>query len=83
MTQGWLKCRVFKGMFSDELAVTCGGTSVFVPKENVNAASAEGGAVDGSVHVRFFREGKTVWAILPAESQPIVQIDEADLVPGR
>lgn len=82
MTQGWLKCRVFKGMFSDELAVTCGETSVFVPKENVNAASPEGGPVDGQVHVRLFKEGKTMWAILPAESQPIIQIDEADLVLG-
>jgi hypothetical protein len=90
MTTGWLKCRVSKGMFSDEVAVTypvAGGTfgasSFFVPKEDVQGAAEEGCAVDGKVSVRFFKEGATVWAILPAESQPVIKVSEQDLVPNK
>lgn len=90
MTHGWLKCQLFKGMFSDEVAVlypptsgTCAPSSFFVPKEEVEGTAGGSGSTAGRVSVRFFREGSTVWAILPAESQPVIQIDERDLTPVK
>jgi hypothetical protein len=83
MTEQWLKCRVYKGMFSDELAVKVSSlkgndTSVFVPK-----AAVEGVVDDeGKVRVRVFREGKTAWAVLPTETRTTIPVREADLMPA-
>lgn len=79
MSEGWLKCKILKGMFSDEKAMvypaeSATSSSFFVPKDKVR----EG---DGTVHVRVFHEGNTVWAVVPAESQPVIPIDEKDLTP--
>ena len=80
MTEGWLKCRFAKGMFSDEIAMvyppeSTTGSSFFVPKEKVREK-------EGTVSVRFFHEGETVWAVLPAESQPVIPVNEEDLIPS-
>ena len=80
MTQGWLKCRFLKGMFSDEITMVYPpesptASSFFVPREKVREK-------DSAVSVRFFHEGETVWAVLPAESQPVIPVNEEDLIPG-
>ncbi len=81
LAERWLRCRIFKGMFSDELAVQyapphSNSTSVFVPKELVE------GSVDGEgrVKVRVFHEGSNAWAVLPTENQMIIAVNEADLI---
>ena len=81
MADQWLKCNVFKGMFSDELAVkvrqTEGGfAAFFVPKSLVE------GSIDheGKVRVRVFHEGPTAWAVIPAENAPTIPVEEADLL---
>lgn len=81
MSERYLKCHVFKGMFSDELAVKVnskqgGEPSFFVPKELVK------GEVDreGSVRVRVFHKGQTAWAVIPDEQQTAVPVDEAELI---
>ncbi|HUS45690.1 MAG TPA: hypothetical protein VM219_06625 [Phycisphaerae bacterium] len=81
MTQGWLKCRILKGMFSDESTMVYHppksrtASSFFVPKDKVR----EG---DGAVSVRFFHEGDTVWAVLPAENQPVIPVNKEDVIPN-
>ena len=79
-TDRWLTCRVDKGMFSDELAVTYPATgevlvSVFVPADAVRGQ--QGGL--GKVRVNIFRRGDTTFAILPTEYSESVAITEADL----
>lgn len=76
MFEKWLKCNVFKGMFSDELAVQYRSVSFFVPKDQVNIQENQ----NGKVKVLVFRDGETSWAILPSENRSIILVDEADLV---
>ena len=76
----WLKCKIDKGMFSDEFTVTVQTRSgeavaVFVPK----------GAADDQknlVKVRAFEEqGRTI-AVLPDEHQSVVDVSATDLQPA-
>ena len=75
----WLKCKITKGMFSDEYTVivrTRSGESisVFVPKE---AAEQQ----QGRVKVRVAeRAGHTV-ALLPDEHQSVIDVESSDLIP--
>ena len=78
MTQGWLKCRFLKGMFSDEITMvyppeSATASSFFVPKEKIREA-------DGAVSVRVFHQGGAAWAVLPAENRPIIPVNEEDLI---
>jgi len=78
MTDSWLRCKILKGMFSDESTMvyppeSATASSFFVPKDKVRER-------DGTVRVRVFHEGETVWAVLPAESQPIIAVNEEDLI---
>lgn len=83
MSNGWLKCGIFKGMFSDEVAVKVSSaqgddTSFFVSREKVvGAVNGE-----GKVRVRIFREGDIAWAILPTENAVTIAVRESDLVPA-
>ena len=81
MHGAWLKCTIVKGMFRDELAVTCRKKdgefiSEFIPKEFVS------GEVNGEgvVRVRVYRDGDTSWAVLPTEYRAAIPIHEADLI---
>ncbi len=77
MSEGWLKCQVFKGMFSDELAVNYRDkASVFVHKNEVKRGAGE----EGQVRVHYFRSNGTTWAVLPSEDQSVIVVEEADLV---
>jgi hypothetical protein len=80
MWEAWLKCVVFKGMFSDELAVKYqprngDPRSFFVPKAKVKGTEGE-----GQLQVTVFKKDDVSWAILPTENRTIIPIDEADLV---
>ena len=82
MAEGWLRCNIVKGMFSDELAIVYTfkqqgkEESFFVPKDQVV------GAVDsqGKVKVRVFRQGDTSWVVLPTDDQAEIPVDDADLI---
>lgn len=83
MSDMWLRCSVFQGVFSDEVAVAIS------PKEGdsvafVVARSQVVGNPDqaGKVRVRLFRQGESVWAELPTENRTVIPVNEADLVPA-
>ena len=81
--QRWLTCRLDKGMFSDEMAVTyppCGDAqaSVFVPGD---AVRGEPGG-DGAVRVQVFsRDGQT-FAVLPTPDREVVAVAGDDTCPA-
>jgi hypothetical protein len=76
----WLKCKIDKGMFSDEYTVTVRSRTgeaiaVFVPKR---AADDQKSLVQVQA---FERQGKTM-AVLPDEHQSIVDVSAGDLQPA-
>jgi hypothetical protein len=78
----WLKCRIDKGMFSDELAVTYPAEgeqqkSVFIPDSDVQGQPGQ----TGKVRVTLVRENGTLFALLPSSDRDVVTVREADLVP--
>lgn len=80
MFDRWLKCDVFRGMFSDEFAVvvsTSGGecVSAFVPSDRVEGKAEQA----GRVRVRVFEETGRSWAVLPNESQTIIAVEPSEL----
>ena len=79
-TDRWLTCRVDKGMFSDERAVTYPATgemrvSMFVP---VEAVHGEPGGL-GKVRVKVMHHGDTTVAILPTDYSEAVAVADTDL----
>jgi hypothetical protein len=82
MSEQWLKCQVFKGMFSDEKAVLYRfgqlNVSVFVPKDCVEVDAEP----EGRVKVRVFERDGTVWAVFPNSQSAVAAVNNADLVPA-
>ena len=79
-TDRWLTCRLDKGMFSDEMAVTYPAVgpvvvSVFVPADAVRGR--QGGL--GKVRVNVTHHGNTTVAILPTDYGEAVAVADADL----
>jgi hypothetical protein len=83
MIEQWLNCDIFKGMFSDELAIKylpLGSTnpvSVFVPKDMVRGELSEG---RGRVLVTVFVRGEYKWAVLPSSQRMEIPVKDSDLV---
>ena len=78
---GLLKCKVLKGMFSDERAIVYrlrnGGTSNdFVPSEKVHGEID----ADGSVEVQVFEDGGVTWAVLPTDYRETIPVQTDDLI---
>ena len=78
----WLTCRIDKGMFSDELAVTyplegISQKSVFVEQSAVEGQP--GGP--GRVRVVTIRRNGHLMAVLPSATQDIVTVNEGDVSP--
>ena len=78
----WLVCRIDKGMFSDERAVTYPADgeqqkSVFVSDSAIQGQPGQ----TGKVRVTLVRENGTLFALLPSSDQDIVTVREADLAP--
>jgi hypothetical protein len=76
----WLRCRLEKGMFSDEVAVTYPAfspaqKSVFVPRSCVR----EGGEHQGEVMVTVVVKDGAQFAVLPTPRRDIVRVEDADL----
>lgn len=76
----WLACRIDKGMFNDELAVTYPAEgekqkSVFVSN---SAAQGQPGQT-GKVRITLIRQNGTLLGVLPSSNQDIVTVREADL----
>lgn len=81
MEDAWLRCKVFKGMFSDEVAIKYwlkGGDSrsVFVPRSSVTGDLE----TDGLVKVQVFRKGEDSFAVLPTEYRDDILVRDEDLV---
>jgi hypothetical protein len=76
----WLKCKIDKGMFSDEFTVTVQtrtgeAFAVFVPKSAADDQKS-------LVKVTAFEEQGSTLAVLPDEHQSVVQVSSADLQPA-
>jgi hypothetical protein len=76
----WLACRLDRGMFSDEVAVTYPASehwqkSVFVPLNFVRHSTSDHGEVRVQV---LIKDGKR-YAVLPSSQRDIVRIEESDL----
>lgn len=76
----WLTCRIDKGMFSDELAVTYPAEgewqkSVFVTKSAIEGNPGQ----NGKVRVLLIHQGGNLFAVLPSANQDIVTVREVDL----
>lgn len=81
MKRQWLKCRVLKGMFSDERAIVYSmsngkESSAFVPSAKVRGKIDH----DGAVSVEVFQDGDTTWAVLPTEYRDAVPVNRTQLV---
>lgn len=82
MTQQWLKCKVSKGLFSDERLITVeikGNRSV---DEFVPADQTRGGDRDGRVRVSIGTINGVLWAVLPAVYSESVPINPTQLMPA-
>ncbi len=85
VSESWLVCKLDKGMFSDEMAVTYPPDSsndgwlksVFVPSVNVEGLPGS----RGRVRVRVIRKNGFVMAVLPSATQDIVTVNEGDVSP--
>ena len=76
----WLVCRIDKGMFSDELAVTYPAEgqeqkSVFVSNSVIQGQPGQ----TGKVQITLIRRNGTLFGVLPSSNQDIVTVREADL----
>ncbi|MEX0728950.1 MAG: hypothetical protein WEB58_21260 [Planctomycetaceae bacterium] len=83
--ESWLKCKVFKGMFSDEYAVELQNSrgesfSVFVPREDVLGDPEH--RDDGRLKVKVFRDGGATWAVLPTNYRDTIPVLETELCPA-
>lgn len=79
MSKRWVRCRVQKGMFSDELVVvirTHGGEdeAFFVPKSEVSFDDSQA----GSVRVSTYSESP--WAVVPNAEQTLVAVDQSEFL---
>ena len=78
----WLTCRITKGMFSDELAVTYPAEGMYQKSVFVPASEVEGepGSL-GRVRVRVICRNGLVMAVLPSANQDFVTASQEDVSP--
>ena len=70
--QGWLACKLEKGMFSDEMAVTYPAEGDLQKSVFVANAAVERGPGRGRVRVQLIRRNGRVLAVLPSANRDIV-----------
>ena len=78
--EGWLACRIDKGMFNDERAISYPPTgkhllSVFVPSSQVAGGNGE----IGKVRVKIERNNGDIMAILPSSYSDSVFVSESEV----
>lgn len=83
MTEGWLKCRILKGMFSDERVVVfhlSNGErySEFVPADKVRGEINS----EGTLAVGIYRQDGSSFAELPTNYSDWVAVPNEDLIPA-
>jgi acyl-CoA thioesterase len=76
----WLKCKIDKGMFSDEFTVTVHSRAgeaiaVFVPKRSADDQK-------NLVQVKAFEQQGKIIAVLPDEHQSVIDVNAGDLQPA-
>lgn len=76
----WLKCKITKGMFSDEYTVivrTLSGenVAVFVPKDSAQENNSR-------VKVKVSEESGHAIAVLPDANQSVIDVDASELSPA-
>ena len=76
----WLRCRVFKGMFSNERTIVVrvkgnGSVEFIVPQSSVQENNDE-----GRVRVTVVNRADAKWAVIPTAYRESVPIEEAELV---
>jgi ribosomal protein L14E/L6E/L27E len=76
----WLKCKITKGMFSDEFTVivrTLSGenVAVFVPKDYAQEGN-------GRVKVKASEALGHAIAVLPDANQSVIDVDASELTPA-
>jgi hypothetical protein len=81
MGRQWLKCRILKGMFSDERVVVVQrfdgkATSAFVPISSVRGSVEQ----EGQVEVDVFADRGGTWAVLPTEYRETLPVNVRDLI---
>ena len=78
----WLRCLVFRGFFSDEVAVEVAPKSGERSSFIVSRDQVEGDPdQEGKVRVKVYRDGETAWAVLPTDNQTVIPVNDADLMP--
>lgn len=81
LNEQWLRCKVDRGMFSDEVAVTYPPVtpwqkSVFVPRSCVRSSKSD--ELD-EVLVKVLTRNGRQFAVLPSSQQDVVRVEGADL----
>lgn len=76
----WLKCKIEKGMFSDEFTVTVRTSSgedvaVFVPRQAADDQKS-------LVQVKAFEKQGRMIAVLPDANRSVIDVSTADLQPA-
>ena len=76
----WLKCKIAKGMFSDEYTVTVRTRSgeniaVFVPKYYAQEDNSR-------VKVQVSEDSGRAIAVLPDANQSVIDVDSSELMPA-
>lgn len=79
----WLKCKVQKGMFSDEKVIqvrlkTAESTSFTVSTRHLEETAGD----KGRVKVRFVGKKQSSLVVIPSFQPEIVAIDESELEPA-
>jgi hypothetical protein len=81
MSEEWLKCRVFKGMFSDERAVVFRlksgeDYSAFVSESKVIGNINE----EGKLRVKVFRNNGSILVQIPTDQPEVMAVQGQDLI---
>lgn len=81
MASRWLRCKVARGMFSDEFSVTCrahagSDFSLFVPKERVREDQQPAVQVE-----EIARRDDVTLAVFPNDARTAVAVRTLDLLP--
>ena len=81
MFETWLRCNVFRGIFSDEVGVQISPKQGDVFAFIVSRDAVQGDYDQpGKLRVKAYCRGDTLWAVLPTEDQTVIPINDADLV---
>ena len=66
----WIPCRVYPGMFSDEVVVEINNHSFFVPKHEVKKENDD----HGTIHVTIIEFRGKRWAVVPTNTMESIPL---------